>query len=82
MTAGETEQIQAKWNSWRGQTDKGEPGSYMATRKHRVLTTDEMSFGIAHTLGADSEDELLEQMVEQEQLEKDYAKQLNEPIRF
>ncbi|GAA2108991.1 hypothetical protein [Actinomadura alba] len=56
------------WNIWRARTSTGGAGMWMATR-HRVLTTDEMYDGLAHTLAEDCADRLAAALAEQHRIE-------------
>ena len=61
-----TEDLQDAWPDWHIWRASG--GSWMATRR-RVLTTEEVSEGLAHTLMEDDEQELVAQLREQRRIE-------------
>jgi hypothetical protein len=62
------------WRLWRARTDRGEAGMWMATRS-RVLTTEEMYGGLAHTLAEDSADLLRDALEEQRRIEAAHARE-------
>jgi hypothetical protein len=63
------------WNIWRARTATGGAGMWMATRD-RVLTTEEMYDGLAHTLAEDCADRLGAALVEQRRIEVTRAQEL------
>ncbi|MGH3391538.1 MAG: hypothetical protein ACRDOO_21930 [Actinomadura sp.] len=63
--------LKADWPGWeifRSRGDDGEPAAWYAAR-WRILTEEEMTAGLAHTLDADNADELREALVEQARIE-------------
>ncbi|MBC6457122.1 hypothetical protein [Actinomadura sp. HBU206391] len=63
------------WNIWRARTATGGPGMWMATRD-RVLTTEEMYDGLAHTLAEDRSDLLGDALAAQRRIEIARAQEL------
>ncbi|GAA2085988.1 hypothetical protein [Actinomadura alba] len=57
------------WHVWRARTATGEAGTWWATRRDRVLTTEEMRAGLAHTVAGDTADELRDALVGQRDIE-------------
>lgn len=76
MTNGENqilEQLRSDfaeyWHVWRSTATDGTPGDWWATRRSRILTTDEMYGGLMHTLGEDTARELRAALNAQRHLE-------------
>lgn len=66
MRATTTEALQNDWPDWH--IWRADGGSWMATRR-RVLSIDEVSEGMAHTLMEEDDRELVAQLDEQQRIE-------------
>ncbi len=66
MTKNDLAALQAEWPDWH--IWRADGGSWMATRR-RVLSVDEVSEGLAHTLMEDDERDLVAQLREQQRIE-------------